>query len=352
MLAQSTSEAAPESSPSERPISRRNEVVVGVTGRLDPEARATLARLLRAELEPHGLVVVERDPSGETRAWARDVANEGRHLLAALLDTKRRNGWRLVVIDTARGRAISRELPGGERDAANVEAIVSIVVSATNALREGLEVASAPLEAVVEPSPAPPPPPPTPRPGPKSEPSAETTLHGSVTAISASFSDAAEPTLGGSLALGVSIASWVDVDVGGARYLPVTVESAFGSFTLERSALSLTAGPVFRSGSFAFVPALGITGEWLARRDTHAAEGVARGDEEPVIRRFGGALAIRGRYRLLSSGDAEFVSVLGALGASYFGERVRFLAGSDPLAEARRSAFGAELGLFIATGPL
>jgi hypothetical protein len=351
-LAQTTSEAAPESSPSERPIPRRNEVVVGVTGPLDPEARATLARLLRAELEPHGLVVVERDPGGETRAWARDVAKEERHLLAALLDTKRRTGWRLVVIDTARGRAISRELPGGERDAANVEAIVSIVVSATNALREGLEVASAPLEAVVEPNPAPPPPPPAPLPRHNSEPSAGTTLHGSLTAISASFSEAAEPTLGGALAFGVSIASWVDVDVGGTRYLPVTVDSAFGSFTLDRSTLSLTAGPVFRSGSFAFVPALGLTGEWILRRDTLAAEGVARGDEEPVIQRFGGVLAMRGRYRLLSSNNAEFISVLGALGASYFGERIRFLAGPDVLAEARRSAFAAELGLFIATGPL
>jgi hypothetical protein len=352
-LAQTTSETAPEDSPSERTIPLRSEVVVGVVGPLDPDARATLARLLRAELEPHGLVLVERDPSGETRAWARDVANEKRHLLAALLDTKRRTGWRLVVIDTARGRAISRELPGGERDAANVEAIVSIVVSATNALREGLEVASAPLETVVEPNrPPPPPPPPTPR-APKSEPSAGTTLHGSLTATSASFSEAAEPTLGGSLALGVSIASWIDVDVGGTRYLPVSVDSAFGSFTLERSALSLTAGPVLRSGSFTFVPALGITGEWIARRDTLAAQGVARADEEPVIRRFGGALAIRGRYRLLSStGDAEFVSVIGALGASYFGDRIRFLAGPDLLAEARRSAFGAELGLFIATDPL
>jgi hypothetical protein len=352
-LAQTAGDAVPESSASERPTPSRSEVVVGVVGPLEPDARATLARLLRAELEPHGLVLVERDPSGETRAWARDVAKEERHLLAALLDTKARSGWRLVVIDTARGRAISRELPGGERDAANVEAIVSIVVSATNALREGLEVASAPLETIVEPNRTPQPLPPAPLPPrPKSEPSAGTTLHGSLTAVSASFSEAAEPTLGGSLALGVSIVSWVDVDVGGTRYLPVTIDSAFGSFNLARSALSLTAGPVFRSGSFAFVPALGITGERIARRDTVAAEGVARDDEEPVIRRFGGALTIRGRYRLLSSGGAEFVSVLGALGASYFGERVRFLAGPDLLAEARRSAFGAELGLFIATGPL
>jgi hypothetical protein len=350
-LGQTTSETTPEDRPSERPIRLRSEVVVGIVGPLDAEARATLARLLRAELEPHGLVLVERDPSGETRAWARDVANEERHLLAALLDTKGRSGWRLVVIDTARGRAISRELPGGERDAANIEAIVSIVVSATNALREGLEVASAPLETVVEPNRAPPPPPPPPQ-APKSEPSAGTTLHGSLTATSASFSEAAEPTVGGALAVGVSIASWVDVDLGGTRYLPVSVDSVFGSFTLERTALSLTAGPVFRSGSFAFVPALGITGEWIARRDTLAAPGVARGDEEPVIRRFGGALTIRGRYRLLSSGDEEFVSVVGALGASYFGDRVRFLAGPDLLAEARRSAFGAELGLFIATGQL
>jgi hypothetical protein len=55
---------------------------------------------------------------------------------------------------------------------------------------------------------------------------------------------------------------------------------------------------------------------------------------------------------LLSHGDAEFLSVVGGLTASYYTERVRFLAGEDVLAEARRSSFGAELGLFIATSPL
>ena len=75
---------------------------------LDPEGRVTLTRLLRAELEPLGLSLVERDPSGGARTWAREVATGERHLLAALLDTKAQGSWRLVVIDTARGRAISR----------------------------------------------------------------------------------------------------------------------------------------------------------------------------------------------------------------------------------------------------
>ena len=147
-----STESAPDapSSPS-----GRTEVVVGITGPFDPDARATIVRLLRAELEPQGLVLVETDPRGGARDWAHEVTKSERHLLGVLLDTRARSTWRLVVIDSARGRAISRELPRGEDDPANVEAVVSIVLSATSALREGLEVASAPVESVVEPVAAP-----------------------------------------------------------------------------------------------------------------------------------------------------------------------------------------------------
>jgi hypothetical protein len=303
-------------------------------------------------------VLVETDPNLDARGWARDVTKGEHRLLAALLETKGSAGWRLVVIDAARGRAISRELPQGERDAANVEAVVSIVVSATNALREGLEVASAPLESVVEPersqpSQAPPPAEPEPEPAPAPRASTSgTSLYARVTAVGASFAENTEPTFGGSLALGASFASVVEADFAAARHLPVSVESDFGSFELDRTALVLSAGPAFGGGAFVFVPSLGATVEWIRRSSTRASEGVAVDDDSTTISRFGGVLAMRGRYRLFSNGNAELVSLVGGVSAAYFGERVRFLAGDDVLTEVRRSSYQAELGLFFATGPL
>jgi hypothetical protein len=353
-LAQDPDSTAESTPPEPRPTTR-SEVVVGVQGSLDPEARTTLVRLLRADLEPHGLVLVEADPSGEARDWAREMTKGERRLLAVLLDTKGPSGWRLFVIDSARGRAISRELPRGERDLANVEAIVSIVLSATHALREGLEVASAPVESVVDPARAEPPPPPrAPEPiePPRAPPRGGTSLHASLTALGASFAEDAEPTFGGSLALGASIDSAFDVDLAYALHLPVAVESSFGSFDLSHSSLTLSGGPVFRSGPLAFVPSLGATVEWIRRSETLVAEGVTANGDAETTPRYGGVLALRGRVRLVSNGSNELLSLVGGASASYFGERVRFLAGDEVLAEARRSAFAAELGLFIATGPL
>ncbi len=345
---------APQASPAP---ATRTEVVVGVRGHIDPEARTTLVRLLRAELEPQGLALVEADPGGEPRDWAREMTKGDGRLLAALLDTEVASGWRLVVIDPARGRAISRELPRGERDLANVEAIVSIVLSAARALREGLEVASAPLESVVDPrtvplAPPPRPPEPTGPPQPKAPPSDGTALYATIGAIGASFADGAEPTFGGSLALGVSVDAFFDLDLAYSLFAPVAVESTFGSFELSHGALTLHGGPVFRSGAFAVVPTLGATLESIRRSETVVAEGVSAGDTAETTLRFGGELALRGRVRLLSRGASELLSLFGGASATYFGERVRFLAGEEVLAEARHSAFAAELGLFITTGPL
>jgi hypothetical protein len=313
-LAQDPAEANDESPRAVPAPNLRNEVVVGVSGPLDTEARTTLVRLLRAELEGHGFVLVETDPSVDARSWARDVTKGERRLLAALLETKGSAGWRLVVIDAARGRAISRELPQGERDAANVEAVVSIVVSATNALHEGLEVASAPLESVVDPEAAPLPveppkadPEPEAPPEPRGRTSGGTSLHASVTALGASFAERAEPTFGASLVLGASFASVVEADFGVARHLPVSVESDFGSFELDRTSLALSLGPALGGEAFVFVPSLGATVEWIGRGATQASEGVGMDDDETTLSRFGGVLAMRGRLRLLSNGDAELV---------------------------------------------
>src|SRR6185436_2826987 len=78
----------------------RNAIVLGVKGSLDAGAHGTLVELLRAELDPRGMLLVERDPGDEPQAWARAVVRDERHLLAALLDTEKRGSWRLVLIDT------------------------------------------------------------------------------------------------------------------------------------------------------------------------------------------------------------------------------------------------------------
>jgi hypothetical protein len=130
------------------------------------------------------------------------------------------------------------------------------------------------------------------------------------------------------------------------------VESSFGSFDLAHSSLTLSGGPVFRSGPLAFVPSLGATVEWIRRSETLVAEGVTANGDAETTPRYGGVLALRGRVRLVSNGSNELLSLVGGASASYFGERVRFLAGEEVLTEARRSAFSAELGLFIATGAL
>jgi hypothetical protein len=173
-----------------------------------------------------------------------------------------------------------------------------------------------------------------------------------VTALGASFAENAEPTFGASLALGASFASVVEADLGVARHLPVAVESDFGSFELGRTSLALSVGPAFGGGPFVFVPSLGATVEWIQRSSTRASSGVSADDDEKTTARFGGVLAMRARFRLISKGDDELVSLVGGVSAAYFAERVRFLAGDEVLSEVRRSSYAAELGLFFATGPL
>lgn len=354
----------PSASPSHavRAGAARTEVVMGVVGALEPDARATLVRLLRAELEPHDLTLAELDPIGDVRDWAREVTRDEHRLLAVLLDTRDGSGWRLVVVDAARGRAISRELPRGERDAANVEAVVSILLSATGALREGLEVASAPLEAVVgPPAPASPKPVTTQkRPEDRSERegSGATTLHASVALGTASFAEGAEPTFGPSLALGVSLVSLLELDLRGARHLEQSIASDFGSFELTRTALALSAGPLFRLGAtphepggVSFVPALGGVVEWIHRSGAEPTADVVS-SEATTTPRIGALLELRGRAPFVFHRGSERFAVTAAVGAAYFAEGVRFLANDTVLAEARRSSFYAELGLFIATGPL
>lgn len=327
-LASATARAQPSDSLAVSETSpARTEVVFATIGIGAQPVRGSLVELLTAELRRMGLSLVEEQPSEPLSAWASGATRSRRVLAAILLDGRSGSGWRLIVIDAARGRAIARALPGGIRDdAASIEAVVSIVISATSALREGLEVASAPLATVVEESHVPPvvpartssadappalaalPPPPS------------WAFRGVVGASVASFSPAAPTTEGLGLALGVSFRARLEARAFGAVYLPPLISSPFGQFRVARALLGAAAGPVFRAPAFSFAPEVGVVAERLRRYDAvPTAEVFAT--PPSALYRFGGLLALRLRHTLLRPLSLELVT-----GAMYFGRRVQFSA--------------------------
>jgi len=337
------------SDPVEPARSARVEVVVGMTGPLSGEVRGELRRLLEVELRAQGLVLVERDPDAALSAWAEQASQDERTLLAVLLDARERKGWRVVVIDAARARAIARQLSGGiEENAASIEAVVSIVLSASSALREGLEVASSLVDDVVGGEPAAPSPPPkAPRPAePRAIPApidpGETVVRVALGSSIATFSSAAPATWGASAALGLTFRSSVEFTASAAYYLPVTVDSAFGNFELDRATAALSGGPMLLEGRFGLTPEAGVCLEWLRRSATHAEAGVSATAEQSV-QRWGALLALRSRYRVIAPLSVELRA-----GAAYFAQSVEFVAKSPEnvrLADIAPAVFFGSLGL-------
>jgi hypothetical protein len=333
----------------------RTAVVLGIVGLRADAARGSLVGLLRAELAEMRLSLVERPLSTELSAWANDAVRSEATLLAILLDARSDEGWRLVVIDAARGRAIVRDLPGGiQHDAASIEAVVSIAVSAANALLEGLEVASSPLEAVVGGSPA--------RAsssrhaasgasaGKQDEASAgrrrPSFLRGTVGASIASFSPQAVTTQGLALSLGVSWRAQLEARVFGTLFWPATIHTALGEFGVRRALLGAAAGPVLQLGTFSVVPEAGIVAERLQRSETMPVVGVVATEAQPLYR-VGGLLALRLRLPLIRPLSAELFA-----GAAYFGRRAQFSTtgpGASRLADVWPVAAIAQLGLDVAT---
>jgi hypothetical protein len=331
----------------------RTEVVLGVVGPRAEALRGSLLALLRAELAELSLTLVERPPSRELSTWAGEAARSESTLLAILLDARSDQGWRVVVIDAARARAIVRDLPGGIRqDAASIEAVVSIALSAASALRDGLEVASSPLEAVVGGSP----------PRQESRPptaasdvvqsatrprAAERSfLRGSVGASSASFSPQALTTNGLALSLGVNWRARLEARLFGTLFWPATIRSALGEFQVNRALLGAAAGPAFQLGTLSLVPEAGLIAERLRRATTIPAEGILASEAKP-LHRVGVVLALRLRLPLFRPLSAEL-----AAGAAYFGRRVQFSStglAASPLAEVWPVAAIAQLGLDVAT---
>jgi hypothetical protein len=307
----------------------RTEVVLGTIGLGAQSVRGSLVALLTAELRRLKLSLVEDQPSEPLSAWAIDATRSGGVLVAILLDGRSEQGWRLIVIDAARGRAIARALPGGIRDdAASIEAVVSIIVSAASALREGLEVASTPVAAVVGDPAAQAGPAPTDRTD-DARPRADSVsqrgnwaFRGAVGASVASFSPGAPTTEGLALALGVSFRAHFEARAFGTAFLPPLIDGPLGQFRVTRTLIGAAAGPVFKAAAFSFAPEAGFVAERLRRYDEAAAEGVFA-TEPSALYRFGGVIALRLRHTLLAPLSVELVT-----GAMYFGRRLEFTATS------------------------
>jgi hypothetical protein len=331
----------------------RTEVVFGTIGIGAHPVRVSLVALLEAELRGMSLSLVEGQPAEPLSEWASKATRSGRVLAVIFLDGRSEQGWRLVIIDAARGRAIVRALPGGIRDdAASIEAVASIVVSAASALREGLEVASMPLAAVVGSSAKSPLPPPTTDPV-REEPSTPTesrrepwAVRGQIGATVASFSPAAPTMEGLALALGVSFNARVEARAFGTAFLPALIRGPLGEFRVARTFLGAAAGPVFRAPTFSFAAEAGFVGERVGRHDATPAAGVL-GTEPRAVYRFGGVLALRLRHTLLRPLSIELVT-----GGIYFGRRLQFTAKSADSSWSETvwpTVAFAQLGLEIAT---
>jgi hypothetical protein len=328
----------------------RSQVVLGTIGLAAGPARQSVSALLGVELARNGLSLVESEPVEPLSAWAAQATRSKRVLAVLLLDARGEQGWRLIVIDAARGRAIARELPGGySHDAASVEAVVSIAGSAANALREGLEVASAPLAAVVAPPSAPSiasaPPPPARRELVPAQPSKSWSPRAFAGASVASFSQAAPATAGVSLAVSATSRARVEGRLIGSLFAPAQVQSPLGQFRVARAFIGASAGPVLATRALYFTPEAGVLVERLRRFEAAPAAGVAA-TEAGALYRAGGLLSLRLRHALHGSLSAEVVA-----GAVYFGRRVRFSAQSPERswsADAWPALAFAQLGLGLA----
>ncbi len=280
----STSGATPE---------MRTLLVVRLEGALGEAREAALESLLRSELSSAG-VEVSLARSDEPRlAWTARARRDRRVLVLGILDARDEGAWRLYVIDAARGRAIVRRLPGGlAADAAALEGVSAILSSAVAAVREGLEVASAPVEEVVGGLPAekraasPPPPARAPLDDERveTEPSSTGALFRPFAAALARGSTLASRVVpGGAVRLGLSHGR-LRLSLDASYDTRATVTTPLGEFDLERWLLGLKAGYVLLLGELSLEPRLGTGAELLSRRGTMPEAGVSASGDRSYAR--------------------------------------------------------------------
>lgn len=324
----------------------RTEVLLVIRDSASAPIRSSVVPLLEPQLQAMGLSLAETPRVGTLADWAKQATRSKTALLAIALEAGVDSGWRLILVDVSRGRAIARELPGGlDRDAASVEAVVSIAISAAGALREGLEVASTPLEEVVgdasQPASVPPPPPPQPPPA-----RAKVFVRGALGVEIASFAPTAPATKGVALALGVSWRKRAEGRFFGSLFWPTSIQSDFGQFRLNRALLGAALGPVFSLGDFTFVPEAGLVVERLRRSETLPTRQVFANDAA-ALHRVGGIVDLRVRYVLVRPLSIEVVG-----GVAHLGRSVRFSvrnSNTGPLLEGGPVMPFAQLGFDIAT---
>ena len=253
-------------------------------------------------------------------------ANEDRQtLMLATLDVRDRDLWKLIVVDVQRRRATERSLPAPGHNAAAAEGVASIVASAAAALREGLEVASASADEVLDHSPGSDPvPPPAKSAEPSSErPPAPLQASPSLGAAMATLARNAPIQLGVAASVGVTFSQVATVRLGAAWYAPAHFDSAFGTFQIERETLSLSGARRWTRGVFSVEAALGVSGELLRR--TGASPGVsveARGGSS--VTRLGAFALARGSLAITSQ-----IAIIVAPGIAWFPRHVQYVAAAQ-----------------------
>jgi hypothetical protein len=316
----------------------RSIVDLAVTDALPTEQVTALRGLLESQLPAHGLSLRMEPGVTDVRRWLSRESSDA--LLRVALDASADRGWRLLLVDAPRGRAVARTLTGGvKRDRAAVEAVCDIVVSAALALREGLEVASQTVaEALTDAAPSGAPSATPTREGPPAlsqsgaSPGRSSALRAEagVGPAVATFARAAPASWGAAVAISV----WRDragLEVTAARYLSQTVAATAGSFDIDRTQVGISADAAASWRRARLSGGLGLLFEILQRGDAAPAAGSIAPTPPDALTRLGPqATATLG---LLVS---RRVTVTWAVGLAYFPRRVTYssTAGADaPLAE-------------------
>jgi hypothetical protein len=338
----------------------RTVLVLRIEGPLDPERESALTGLLSSQLSPsHVTLTVERS-SLPFLGWTAHARKDPRALVLAILDVRPSDGWAVYVVDAARGRAILRRLAGAETNAAALEEVSAILTSAVAAVREGLEVASKPVAAVVggdeptraapsaPPSRSPPPPPPddaasAPSPHDAAAPHEQNSFFfAGVYGRSATLARSVVPGLEGEVGLELPFA--LRLSLGAAYDFPATRTTELGSFELRRFVSALRVGRTIGLGPVLFEPRAGSGVEVVRRSDTTPVEGAVAGPDRTHARAsaFLGALL---RYPLVNDALSFAVGIDG----SYAPQPLHFTeSGGRRIASAGSFGLSARAGLEVA----
>lgn len=323
--------------------------------RLEPDewdaARAeALVKLIRTELGELGLELRVEHTRRSESLWFGEWKEQSALLLASV-DVAEDTGFRVSLVDPERGRASVRELgPDAADNAAMLEAVASVLISAAAVLVQGEEAtadspepgaearaiqpAPEPDEAPVDAPVDPPDPPALSRPW---------RLHAAVGLSTSSFEASELATFGPEFGFGLVHDAGFAVGLGARRHFAAHYQTEFGAFSITRSALALRAGPVVEHGSWLLLPELHTSLEWLQREQGQGApEQVAAPGYD--ITRWAFGAGVGARFAV-----SDVVSLDAALDAAYFPRPVRLTAndGADALAAPWSLVVGAFVGVGV-----